>query len=142
MKLTSSTGQNIEQLSAWIAADPDHSGEMSAEWWVTGSEGSLLAFRLDDACGPLCYVRLDEKDSNGLIRLHTQFAPRQQVSKVRLIKGMLWCVPVVQKFCEQQNSSNIIFQSSNTLLVGFMKRKFRVQLAGGSDYILPLQASV
>jgi hypothetical protein len=142
IKLSPSTEQDIERLTAWIKSDPYHKDCLNPIWWLTGVEGSLLSFRLDDDHGPLCYVRLDQDILTGLIRLHTQFAPRQDVSKLRLVRGMLKCVPIVEKFSREQKASGIVFQSTSPLLIDFMKKKFEFQPAGGDDYLFPLQAGV
>lgn len=142
MKLTPSTEQDIEILKRWSEQDIDLTHcRIDPAWWLTGAEGSLLSFCLQDEDGPVAYVRLDKKRPDGLIRLHTQFAPREEVAKLRLAKGMLKCVPVVQDFCKQQGGSGIIFQSSSPLLIDFMKRKFGFQSAGSNDYVLLFQVS-
>jgi hypothetical protein len=133
MKLTPSTNKDIDRLSKWIESDPYHKDYLDPYWWITGAEGSWLSFCLEDNEGPLCYVRLDE-ERDGLIRLHTQFAPREEVTKIRLIKGMLKCVPIVQEFCEW-HGSGVIFQSTSSLLIDFMKRKFNFEDVGQTDFV-------
>ena len=51
-----STEQDITQIKLWAFQDidPDHQ-EFPAEWWLTGTD-SIVAFRLDDSTGPICYV--------------------------------------------------------------------------------------
>jgi hypothetical protein len=140
MKLVPSTEQDIERLTAWIEADPYHKDCLNPMWWLTGADhGCLLAFRLDDDHGALCYVRLDQEVLSSRIRLHTQFAPIEQVSKLRLVKGMLKCIPVIEDFCTKQNASGIIFQSVSPLLIDFMDRKFGFKPAGGDDYLLKFE---
>ena len=124
IKLVPSTEQDIEQLTEWIKSDPYHKDCLNPVWWLTGADGSLLCYCLQDSEGPLCYVRLDPKDSDGLIRLHTQFAPVEQISKIRLVKGMLKCVPIMMEFCKQQQATGLVFESRSSLLIDFMKRKF------------------
>ena len=135
MKLTPSTEKDIERLSKWIESDPYHKDYLDPYWWVTGAEGSLLSFCLEDSTGPLCYFRLDQKRADGFIRLHIQFAPREEVTKIRLVKGLLKCIPIMQQFCRAQNGSGIIFQSVSPLLIDFGKRKFGFKSAGGDDYV-------
>jgi hypothetical protein len=142
IKLISSTWGDRERLERWIKEDPYHKDFLHPFWWLTGRDGTLLCFRLDDFDGPLCYVRLDEKLPDGTIRLHTQFAPREEVSKLRLVKGMLKCIPIILHVCRQQHAVSIVFQSVSPTLIGFMQKKFGFQPAGGTDYMLPLQAGV
>ena len=125
MKLTPSTQQDIPQLTQWIEHDPYHKNCLDPVWWLTGVYGSLLSYRLDDDTGPICYVRLDPKDERGLIRLHTQFAPVEQVSRLRLVKQMLLCVPAMMYYCKQQQGAGLVFQSSSSLLINFMKTRFK-----------------
>jgi hypothetical protein len=133
MKLTQTTEQDIERLVRWIEADPYHKDCLNPYWWLTGM--GVFAFCLQDKEGPLSYVRLDEKDSDGLIRLHTQFGPVEEVSKSRLVVGMLDCIPVVQQFCKDQNGTGIIFQSVSPSLISFMKKKFRFEDFGQDDFV-------
>jgi len=140
IKLVPSVEQDIERLSRWIKADPYHKDCLNPQWWLTGN--GILCFCLQDDIGPVAYVRLDAEDLEGLIRLHTQFAPRDEVLKLRLIKAMLKCVPIVQEFCKQRGGNGIVFQSVNPLLIDFMKRKFGFQPAGDDDYILSLKVGV
>lgn len=133
MRITSSSEQDVEKLSQWIEADPYHKDCFDPTWWLTGS--GILSFCLQDDIGPVAYVRLDEKDVDGLIRLHTQFAPIEEVSKLRLAKSMIWCVPVVQKFCKQNGGKGVIFQSVNSLLIEFMKKKFNFEEFGQDNFV-------
>lgn len=134
MKLIPSTEQDITTLTQWIQNDPYHKDYLDPLWWLTGADGTLLAFCLTDDQGAICFVRLDEKNDN-TIRLHCQFAPRDQVSKIRLLKGMLKCIPVVQSFCRNEGASGIVFQSVNPLLIDFMKRKFGFEHVSQNDYL-------
>jgi hypothetical protein len=134
IKLIPSTQEDIDQLTRWIQNDPYHKDCLDPIWWLTGVPGSLLSFRLDDDTGSICYVRLDPKDLFGAIRLHTQFAPRGDVQKLRLVKAMIKCVPIVLDYSKQQQANLVVFQSTSKLLIDFMKRKFGFEPAGGSDY--------
>lgn len=77
IKLTPSLPSDVEQLTEWIACDPYHFHQSHPEWWLTGAKGSLLAFCLTDAQGPLTFVRLEEEGE--YVRIHTQFAPESVV---------------------------------------------------------------
>jgi len=133
IKLSTSDERDIETIQRWAEQDIDpahHS--VDPYWWLTGVEGSLLAFRVDDEHGPVGYMRIDREGD--LCRLHTQFAPREEVQKLRLVKAMLKCVPIVLDYSKQQQASMVVFQSTSELLIDFMKRKFGFEPAGGSDY--------
>lgn len=139
MKLVPSSEDDIERLSRWIKYDPYHKDCLDPNWWLTGA--GLLSFCFHDDEGPVAYVRLDAKNEDGFIRLHTQFAPRDEVSKVRLVEAMLRFIPILQYMCRKQGGNGIIFQSVSLSLIEFMKNKFGFQPAGGDDYIL-LQAGI
>lgn len=142
ISLEPSAFADTERLIKWIENDPYHRDFLDPVWWLTGVDGSLLSYRLDDSQGPLCYVRLDPKEPSGLIRLHTQFGPREEVTKLRLVKGMLQCIPNMISFAKSNNASGIIFQSVNPSLIEFMKKKFNFQPAGGNDYVLLFQVGI
>lgn len=133
MKLAHTTELDVEHLARWIAQDPYHQDCLNPYWWMTGL--GVLAFCLRDKEGPLAYVRLDEKNADGLIRLHTQFGPREEVSKSRLVAGMLQCIPIVQQFCIEQSGKGIIFQSVSPSLIGFMKKKFNFEDFNQDDFV-------
>lgn len=138
MKLVPSTEQDIDILSRWIEFDKYHDN-VDPHWWLTGADGSLLSFCVQDEIGCVAYVRLDEKQDS-LIRLHTQFGPREEVSKIRLVESMDKCIPMIRQFCEQHDAG-VIFQSTSPSLIHFMEMKFQFKPAGGNDYVLPLQVS-
>ncbi len=132
MKLAPSTEQDIERLTRWIEADPYHHECFNPYWWLTGQ--GIFSFCLQDKEGPLAYFRLDEKNPDGFIRLHIQFAPREEVSKLRLISGLFKCIPIVQDFCKQQDGG-IIFQSVNPSLIAFAKKNFNFEDFGQDDFV-------
>lgn len=131
MELIPSTLEDISQLVEWTARDKYHLHQNQPEWWLTGN-GADLAFCLKDKEGQVCYVRLDKE--NNLIRIHTQFAPYEQVSKVRLVKGMLKTIPIVIQFAKQQEAIGLIFKSVSPSLIEFMNRKFGFSSVGNNNY--------
>lgn len=133
MKLTESTLSDIKQLTEWIASDSYHKVQGQAEWWLTGN-GGLLSFCLQDEKGPLCYVRLDAP-YEGLVRLHTQFGPIEEVSKIRLVRGMLKCIPIVIDFSKNQGALGIIFNSVSPTLIAFMS-KYGFRPTEDDDFVL------
>lgn len=130
MKFTESIESDIEQLSLWIQNDPYHMDCLNPYWWLTGQ--GLLSYCLQDAKGPTMYVRLDVEDN--LLRLHTQFAPESEVSKLRVVKSLLWALPKMQQIACENNLKGFIYKSSSESLIKFMKNKFGFIPAGSDDY--------
>jgi hypothetical protein len=131
MKFSESTEQDIEQLTEWIAHDPYHFHQGQPEWWLTGAEGSLLAFCLMDDRGPLTYVRLDTEGE--YVRIHTQFAPESVVSKRRLVVGMITAIEILTNIYKSSGSKGLIFNSVNPSLIGFMNC-LHFTAVGNDDY--------
>jgi hypothetical protein len=136
MNLKTTTGRDVERLVRWTKLDPYHLDHLDPDFWMTGAKNSLLCFCFCDTEGPVVYVRID-KEGN-LCRLHTQFPPRDDVSKLRLVKAMLKCFLIVEHFCKQ-HGEGIIFSSESDLLISFMIKKFRFEAAGNNDYKLLFQ---
>jgi hypothetical protein len=136
MRLAHSTEQDVPQIQEWIKLDPHHK-EHDPKWWLTGN--GLLSFVLLDDKGPLCYVRLDKEDN--MVRLHTQFGPREEVNKIRLIKGMLHCIPIVISFSMgQRDVTGVVFSSVSESLIFFMEKKYDFKSVGNDDYVLDFEA--
>jgi hypothetical protein len=136
MKLVPSTEEDIKRISSWIENDPYHHECLNPFWWITGVEGSLLCFCLQDSEGPVCYVRLDEKNLDNLIRLHTQFASREEVSRSRLVDGMLKYIPVIISFARDRGALGIVFMSLSETLIAFMEKNYGFKEAEDDDYVL------
>src|SRR6266850_3406080 len=117
MKLTPSTKQDIEQLTEWIKADPYHKDCQDPLWWLTGN--GLLSYCIQDSKGLTMYVRLDAE--NGSMRLHCQFAPVSEVSKIRVIKSLLWALPKMRQVAEQNNLHSFVYRSTSLDLITFMQ---------------------
>ena len=130
MKFTESTENDIEQLSSWIKNDSYHKDCLNPYWWLTGN--GLLSYCLQDNKGPAMYVRLDKE--NELLRLHTQFAPESEVSKLRVVKSILWAFPKMEFIALKNGLKGIIFKSSSSLLINFMKTKFGFVATSDDDY--------
>jgi hypothetical protein len=120
-RLRATTTEDLLLIKRWIEADPWHSLEASneAEWLLTG--GGLLSFCLADAKGPLCFVRLDKDDN--MARVAIQFGPEAEVSKRRLIVGLMRVgFPSIISFAKKQNFKGIVFESINPELIEFLKK--------------------
>jgi len=132
IKLTPSTTDDIEQIQEWISLD-QLSRPSTPEWWLTGANGSLLIFCLTDDKGPLCFVRLDRDGE--LVRFHMLFGPVSEVSKIRLIKGILKAIPIVMNHAKDIGAKGAVFDSRSPSLIAFMERQGFI-FDKGEDYIL------
>lgn len=83
------------------------------------------------------FVRTDQ-DADYL-RLHTQFAPESEVSKLRVIKSIIFALPKMEHIAKQNNLKGLIYMSQSQPLIQFMQIKFRFTpvAAGSDDYSLP-----
>ncbi len=136
MRLTPSTPDDIEQLTEWIKNDPYHKDCLDPHWWLTGGHG-LLSYCLQDNQGPTMYVRLD-LDMLAL-RIHTQFAPLAEVSKLRVVRSLMWALPRMKPVAIQNGCNAYVFNSTSPTLIEFMSRKFGFASVGGGDYSAPIE---
>lgn len=135
INFSASTIEDVPQLKEWIAHDPYHFHQGQSEWWLTGMEGSLLAFLLTDERGPLTFVRLDREGEH--VRIHTQFAPRAEVSQRRLVAGMIQCLDALVMRATVEGFKGMIFNSINPSLISFMGKRFGFKrLDKTDDYVL------
>jgi hypothetical protein len=88
---------------------------------------------LMDDKGPLTYVRLD--DEGEYVRLHTQFAPVSEVSKRRLVVGMLQCMSLLSDtYKAQKGRKGFVFQSVSPTLIAFMSKRQGFSSIGNDEY--------
>lgn len=132
MTFSPSTQNDIDQLSEWIKVDPYHKNSLDPLWWLTGN--GFLSYCLQDSKGPTMYVRLDR--DNDLMRLHTQFAPESEVSKLRVVKSLLWALPKMETLARHEDLKGFVFKSTNPSLIDFMFRKFSFVSIGNDDFVL------
>ena len=132
MKFTDSTVNDIEQLTEWILADCYHKDCLDPKWWLTGHEGALTCFCLQDDKGPTMYVRLDKEED--LIRIHIQFGPEGEVSKSRVVKSIIKALPAVKEYAKGQGFKGFIYRSTSESLISFLQMKFAFVPVGGDDY--------
>lgn len=134
MALTPTTREDIPQIEEWIKADPYHKDDpdWTPESLLTGN--GELTFCLTDDSGPLCFVRLNAEDDR--LRLSTQFAPEEEVSKKRLVTGLLSeGIPMIIEFGKRRGFKGIVFESTSDSLINFMSRQGFV-LDKDDDYVL------
>jgi hypothetical protein len=129
MKLLNSTEADIEQLTEWIKADPYHEHNINPTWWLTGS--GLLSYCIQDSIGPTMYVRIDAE--NGLMRIHTQFAPESEVSKLRVVKCLIKALPVMEFHGRKMGMTGFVYKSTSESLIEFMQKKFGFTPTGSDD---------
>ena len=136
IKFTPTTLDDQPQICDWIKSDPYHCQGVDATmpgWWVTGSD-CLVAGCIEDASGPAMYFRMDKE--NGLVRLHTQFAPVSQVNKLRVVRVIKEAMPALEILAKSKGGKGFVFESTSLTLTGFMRRLgFEPVLDGRDDYV-------
>jgi hypothetical protein len=137
MELQASTDRDIDQLLEWIILDPYHRDQVNPFWWLTGN--GILSYKIVDSQGTTMYVRL-EADSK-LMRIHTQFGPEDQVSKLRVIKSLVWTLPKMEAIGNKHELTGFVFKSTSPSLIKFMITKFGFTPIGNDDYSKPFEGS-
>jgi|SRR6266850_612253 len=133
-KLIPITENHIPQIEEWIKADEWHKNDptWSAEGLLTGN--GALSFCLADDEGPTCFVIL--YDEGKMLRLSTQFAPEEIVSKRRLVTALLSTgIPGIIQFGKDKDYKGIVYESENESLINFMSKQ-GFKPVGGLDYAL------
>ena len=120
-------------IESWIDADFWHSVK-DAKWWTFG----YLTFKLIDEHGITMFVRLDREGD--LVRLHTQFAPVEEVSKKRVATAIMQAIPEFIPYAKLDNLTGIITESISERLVAFLK-KLGFEHIAGYDYMLKFTTS-
>ena len=134
---TPTTYDDLALIRDWIAADPWHKDDPSfqAEKLLTGF--GLLSFCLRDEEGPLCFVRLDVEGD--MVRFATQFGPEEEVSKRRLVIGLLSTgITSLIEFAKSKGYKGLVFETKNESLINFMAKQNFVS-AGNNDYSLTFE---
>jgi hypothetical protein len=122
IKFIPSVKEDIDQIREWTEADPWHQNQKQPDWWLTGSDAYVCAC-VQDEMGPVVYLKVEEETKQ--FRLHCQFGPRKEVSRLRLILAMNEGLPPLLMHLMSKGKS-IIFNSSNSSLIRFMvSRGFR-----------------
>ncbi len=134
IELKPTTHEDFPQIQEWIDADPYHRDDpdWTPESLLTGH--GELTFCLVDDQGPLCFVRLNSEGER--LRLSTQFGPEEEVSKKRLVTGLLSKgIPAIIKFGQDKGFKGIVFESFSPTLISFMEKQ-NFMLDKDNDYIL------
>lgn len=128
-----SSVEDIPQIYAWVSADPEHNqGVISPVWWLTGGN-CFMAFRIDDAAGPTMYVRFEKEDP--YVRMYVQFAPSEEVSKLRTARAIKEAIPALIAVAEQEGARGFVFESRSQSLINFMDRSFGFKPRAGSEFV-------
>lgn len=107
------------QLAEWIAADSDHRGRGTPDFWMPDSDGQGDCFAMVDEKGTIFYVRAEN-----VVRLHIQFAPPSE--KRRTAAAIDEFTKLMAKGAKAKKYSQLIFESTVLPLITFLeKRGFR-----------------
>lgn len=135
MKLAPTTREDLPLVQSWLDADTWHRDNLAnrADYMLTGF--GLLCYQVQDDRGTVFFIRLEQDSKNeDLIRVVAQFAPEAEVSKRRVIAGLIKAfLPASKKFAANKGYAGLIFESVNPSLISFMS-KFGFQAVGGDDY--------
>jgi hypothetical protein len=129
---------DLNQLQDWIRQDPFHCDDETwenSEGMLTGN--GLLAFKLVDEKGALCFVRLDAEGE--LVRITIQFALENEVSKRRLVVGLVKLgIPMMVKAAKNKGFKGLVFRSVSESLIKFgIKQGFKA--IGNDDYAMAFE---
>jgi len=134
IKFTSTLPDDQPQILRWALADPYHCAKASIDgpgWWLTGQ--GVLSGCIEDAGGPTMYFRFDLEGE--LVRLHTQFAPENEVTKTRVIRVISRAIPALAFKAKQEGAKGFVFESVSPLLIRFMDRMGFKSVENTNDYI-------
>lgn len=120
---------DLPQIGEWIEAEPDHKGKMTPLWWM---QGTVLSCCAEDDRGPVMYLRIDREGD--WARLHIQFGPQHQVSKLRVAGAFIEGIPRMADTMANYGFKALVFASTSDSLIGFM-RKMGFVPSGGCDYL-------
>lgn len=92
-----------------------------------------MSFCLSDESGRLAYVQLlDDGDD---ARIAVQFAPEEEVSKRRLILGLIKVgIPVMKGLAEGFEKKGLVFETFSPLLIGFAEKNGFKRVGETDDY--------
>jgi hypothetical protein len=129
--LLPSTEADLPELEAWSISDID-SFHVTIDplFWLTGSN-SFLALKVTDDEGDVLFVRFDREDSG--LRMHTQFAPLETVSKKRVVSAILGTLPAFIEKAKTEGLTHITFMTTFPQLAAWMQLTLGFRLVEGTD---------
>lgn len=126
--------EDLQLLKSWIGNDPWHTNKEAVEWWTKG----YISFKLVDELGPTVFIRFDREDDR--VRLHSQFAPSQEVSEKRVAISIVDAIPRFIEKAKVDGVKAIVTESVSPKLVAFLTSRVGFDYAGhGNDYVLSFQ---
>jgi hypothetical protein len=126
MRFEPTTVEDVPQIKSWIALDEFHH-EQDALFYLGGTN-TIVAVRLMDADGVVLYLRADVEGP--AVRLHVQFGPVEQVSKLRTARALMKAVPA---FADAVKKS-LVTESVSPSLIKFLQRVGFQTVEGTDDY--------
>lgn len=129
IKFTATIPDDIPQIERWIFYDTDHKDKMDGKWWLGGT---ILSCCAEDAGGPVMYLRIDKE--NDKVRMHIQFAPANEVSKIRVAGAFLDGLPRMIQTMHGMGFRELIFESCSKSLIRFMER-FGFRAIGENQFV-------
>ena len=113
-------------LTDWIAADPDHAGKNTADFWIIPS----TSFAIEDSAGPIMFVR-QETQADGDLRVHVQFDSK---ARLRTAKALSEALPRVKDSARNAGCKGMIFESVSPSLINFCCKLHDFKSVGHNDY--------
>lgn len=132
IKFTATIADDIPQIQRWIDADDDHREKMDGKWWL---QGSVLNCCAEDKAGPVMYLRIDRESDR--VRLHIQFAPTNEVSRIRVAGAFIDGLPRMLSTMKGMGFRELVFESCSKPLVAFMSR-FGFRAISEREFVRPL----
>ena len=101
-----------ERLTADIAADPDHAGKSTPDFWLPRLHTEC--FTVEDPAEAIFSVRAES-----ILRLHIQFPAGQ---KMRVARALLEFIPKIEHDAKTKGYTQIIWESTSEGLINFVSR--------------------
>lgn len=123
---------DVSLAEEWTKADPFHVS-LAPHFWTFQAPG-INSFRLEDKNGSIFFFRMQMTSLRGELKVYIQFAPETAVSSDRtreaLQQGMLW----LEGMLKECGFNRLTFDSKNTSLVLFAKRRLRFNVVLEGDH--------
>lgn len=133
IRLTETTEQDIPQIAEWLSADSWHRDDPRNDPRLMTTGNGVLAFCVQDDIGPVVYLKLVEVGDT--LRVAAQFAPREIVSKRRLVEGLIRVgFPIMKGYAQGWGSKGLVFTSKNPSLLRFCSRNGFEKVEGTNDF--------
>lgn len=130
------TVTTIRRLAEWMKTDPFHQ-EQEVDPWYRKDGTFLVACWVYDDVGPVMFLRADAEGE--YVRLHIQFGPVEQISRLRQARAIMKGWPSFVDTVTVPGVKGIIFNSINPSLVTFMKGMGFEDSKDANEYLLVVQ---